>query len=130
MLISCCVWTSTGIVRERLLSRCALSALTPLVMPGLGSDARLARCHRLDWTGAVCCSDKSTFRPGQWGADSLGCVYHSASLSLSLSLSLCLLSVAFAVSLKHTFARQPVYGFKRTALCSVSEAALVIKYRV
>lgn len=80
MLISSCVWTSTYLVRVAAVTLCTL---IQLVMPELGSDARLARCHRVDWTGAVCCSDKSTFRPGQWGADSLGCVYHSASLSLT-----------------------------------------------
>lgn len=60
-------------------SRRSLSALVPV----LGSRGRLARrCGRV-WTAAVCRGHKSTFRPGQWRAESLGCV-------LPLCLSLCL----------------------------------------
>lgn len=45
----------------------------------------------------LCCSDKSTFSQGQWGAERLCCIYRSASLSP------CLLSIVFAVSLLYSF---------------------------
>lgn len=123
--ISSCVWPLVCVVR--------VFSITLLVKLGLWSGARLARCHRLDWTEAVCCSDKSTFRPRQWGADSLGCDYHSACLSLSRSLVVSLPpvycgTVSLFASLrlshwgfKHMFTTQPVHDFKGGALCSFSE---------
>lgn len=84
-------------------------------------------CHRLAWTQAVCCSDKSTFSSRQWGSDSLGSVYHSA-VCLSQSSVCCVFCLSLSLylghwRLEHMFTKQPVFGFKTPAHLGVIEAA-------
>jgi len=67
---------------------------------------------------------KSTFRLGQWGADSPSCVYHSA-FSFSCAASsclLCLLSYCFSVCLSHQA------GSLSLQENSFAQCCLVIKY--
>lgn len=82
-------------------------------------------CHRLAWTQAVCCSDKSTFSSRQWGSDSLGSVYHSA-VSLTASCLLCFLSLSLPLVLSRplkSWAHVHQAAFKRPAHLDFTEAA-------
>lgn len=83
--------SSSGRQWDRSAGVCSLVLAAVRLSWGTGgcwlSRGCLARRHGRVWTAVLCCSHKSTFRPGQWRAGRLACLLSLCAPSLSLSLS-------------------------------------------